>query len=118
MATQILQQAPAAIPFPTAIKPVSQGILAGLMELRRQRDALDAQIEAAESDVRAALDAGAAVEPGIFTARIETSERRSVAWKDVAMRLAERAGLNSAAYAANVLAHTKPTVSTRLIVEA
>lgn len=98
--------------FPTTPEPISQGLLAGLMALRRQREALDAQIQAAEADIRASLEAGADVEPGTFRAFLKQTERRNVAWREVVERL------KGAGYCENVLAHTKPSVSVRLIVEA
>lgn len=113
------QHSAVVVPFPEVGREViPQGALAQLVELRQASEAAAAKVKAAESMIREKLENGAEVEPGLFRAFVKTSERRSVAWKDVAMRLAERCGLNPSQYAANVLAHTKPTTSTSLVVEA
>ena len=79
---------------------VCQTDLSYILELRRQRDAIDEQISESESAIRTALEVGAIVEPGIFQAFLKHTERRSVAWKSVVEReLGE-------GYAARVLAAT------------
>lgn len=118
-ASAILQQHPAVVvPFPATKGIIPQEKLAEIIALRQRIESLEAELKAAEGEVRQQLDAGADIEAGLFRASIKTSERRNVAWKDVALRLAERLKLNPKAYAANVIEHTKPTVTTRLVVEA
>ena len=107
----------AVFPIP-ATEAISQDALARIVTIRRQIETLESELLTRESAVRESLDAGAAVETGLFRAYLKTTERRSIEWKSVALRLAERMGLNPSAYASNVLSHTKPTVSTRLVVEA
>lgn len=58
---------------------ICQSDLSYILELRRQRDAVDEQISASEAAIRTALEAGAIVEPGIFQAYLKHTERRSVA---------------------------------------
>jgi predicted RNase H-related nuclease YkuK (DUF458 family) len=97
---------------PLICNAVTQSELAHLLEMRRQREALDEQITEAEVSLRAALEVGAAVEVGIFRAYLKVTERRSVAWKAVVEReLGED-------YATRVLAATKPDKFSALVVSA
>jgi hypothetical protein len=97
---------------PNTCKAITQFELAHLLEMRRQREALDEQITEAEVSLRAALEAGAQVETGIFRAYLKVTERRSVAWKAVVEReLGED-------YATRVLAATKPDKFSALVVSA
>ncbi len=64
--------------------------------------------------LRSRLECGAAVEPGIHTAELKENHRRNVAWKAVAVRLANRLKMNGEAYAKRVLASTRPTRSVSL----
>jgi|SRR5882762_8098172 len=91
---------------------ICQAELAHILELRRQREAIDERIKEAEDSVRTALEVGAVVEDGIFRAYMKTTERRSVAWKSVVEReLGED-------YATRVLAATKPDRFSTLVVSA
>lgn len=89
-----------------------QAELAHILELRRQREAIDHVIKEAEDAVRTALEVGAVVEEGIFRAYMKTTERRSVAWKSVVER---ELGDD---YATRVLAATKPDKFSTLVVSA
>ena len=89
---------------------ISQFQLARYATLANQIDALKAEQSALEHQLTTALDSGAVVEPGNHTAKLRTSERRNVSWKSVVERL------RGAGYARKVLAATKPTNYTRLIV--
>jgi hypothetical protein len=60
------------------------------------------------------LQAGAIIEPGDHTAELKENNRRSVAWKEVAIRLADRLRLDGEMYCARVLAATKPTKTVSL----
>ena len=91
---------------------ICQSELAHVLELRRQREALDERIQEAEGAIRTALEAGANVQEGIFSAYLKTTERRSVSWKNVVEReLGED-------YAKRVLAATKPDTFISLVVAA
>ncbi len=108
MATQNLPQV-VLFPQPTT---VNQAQLAHIVWLRQQVEQTKAKLEQAEAALRATLDAGAPVEPGLLRAFLKTIERRSVAWKAVVEReLGED-------YAKRVLAATKPETFTHLVVEA
>jgi hypothetical protein len=96
----------------TNIMNVCQAELAHVLELRRQRDAIDERLTEAEQAIRSALEAGATVQPGILSARLKITQRRNVAWKVVCEReLGEE-------YCRRVLAATHPDSYTSLIVGA
>jgi len=97
-------------------EPITQLELSALLSLRGRLEQLSEQVEAEEQSVKARLEAGAPVEPGDHTARVEEHWRKSVAWKDVVIRLADRLGLDGEAYCANVLGNTKPTRTVSLFV--
>jgi hypothetical protein len=108
---------PQVIPFVVPAQPVpavesiTQRDLAQILELRHRIESLEAELKAAEASVRAQLETGAAVEPGLLKAFLKTTERRSVSWKAVCEReLGEK-------YCTRVLAHTKPSETVSLIVE-
>lgn len=109
MATQILSQAAT---FPKPAQEISQAQLSHIIELRRQIEALEADLKAAEAEAQAALTAGRPVEPGLWKAWLRTTERRSVPWKQVVER---ELGQD---YAKRVLAATKPETYTHLVVSA
>lgn len=104
-----LAQAPA-LPGQT----ISQAEITLLLSLRNRLRQLAKQVEDAETDMQARLGAGVGVEPGEHTAQVEVHWRKSVAWKAVVVRLADRLGLNGDAYCANVLSNTKPTPTVSL----
>jgi hypothetical protein len=87
---------------------VTQDELERLLLLRNDLKKCHEQIEFIESDVKARLDAGASVEEGVHVAALKENYRRNVAWKDVAIRLAERLKMDGEVYCARVLASTKP----------
>ncbi len=91
---------------------ICQSELAHVLELRRQRDAVDERINEAEQAIRTALENGASVQGGILTARLKVTERRSVAWKSVCER---ELGDD---YCRRVLAATHPDQFTTLVVSA
>ncbi len=100
-----------------AVESVSQLELEFFLSLRNRLRQVEEQVEAAESDLKARLEAGATVETGVHVAELKENFRRSVSWKDVVVRLAERLKLNGEAYCAKVLAATKPTRSVSVVVE-
>ena len=117
MATQTL---PHVVPFPQSVpatEVISQNELALLLSLRGRRKQIEEQVAAEEESLKTRLEAGALVEPGDHMAELKENSRRSVAWKDVAIRLADRLKLDGEMYCARVPAATKPTRIVSLIVE-
>jgi hypothetical protein len=99
-------------PSPKKVERVTQGRLAEIITLRQQIEDLEKQLGEAQTDVKSALEAGAAVEPGIFRASLKTTERTNVSWKSVVEReLGED-------YAKRVLSATKPDKYVHLVVTA
>ena len=100
---------------PSVIHPVQQITqfeLGALLSLRNRAQQLAEQIQEAEVSLRAALEAGAEVETGIFHAHLKVTERRSVSWKAIVEReLGED-------YARRVLSATHPDTFTTLVVGA
>ena len=95
MATQTL---PHVIAFPQsvpAVEKISQLELGLLISLRGRLKQLQNEVAAEEESLKTRLEAGAIVEPGDRTAALKENNRRSVAWKDVAIRLADRLKLDS-----------------------
>jgi len=91
---------------------ICQSELGHVLELRRQREALDECIKEAETAIRSALEVGASVQEGAFSAYLKTVERRSVAWKSIVEReLGEE-------YARRVLSATRPDTFTTLVIGA
>lgn len=110
------------IPFavPAQASPaveITQAEIVSLLTLQAQVNRLNEQAKAAESSIKARLQAGAAVEDGAHVARLKQSSRASVAWKEKAIELAERLGMKGETWAQNVLSHTAKTVTTSLFVE-
>ncbi len=106
------QSVPQVVPFPKPTEAIPQSKLEEIISLRRSIRELETQLKAAEKDVQASLEAGAIPEEGLFRASLKVSERSSVAWKQVVEReLGE-------SYAKRVLASTKPTPVTHLVVTA
>jgi hypothetical protein len=100
-----------------AVESISQLELEFFLSLRNRLRQVEEQVEAAEADLKARLEAGANVVPGVHVAELKENFRRSVSWKDVVVRLAERLKLNGEAYCAKVLAATKPTRTVSLVVD-
>jgi hypothetical protein len=113
------QSIPFAVPAQhvPAVESISQLELEFFLSLRNRLRQVEKQVEAAEADLKARLEAGANVDPGVHVAELKENFRRSVSWKDVVVRLAERLKLNGEAYCAKVLAATKPTRSISVVVE-
>ena len=109
---------PFAVPkqAPAVPEPITQLELAALLSLRGRLLQLQQQVEAEEQSVKARLGAGAPVDPGDHTARLEEHFRASVPWKQKAVDLAERLGLNGAAWAQNVLTHSAKTRTVSLFI--
>ena len=98
------------LPSHPVVRPaITQDELILLLSLRGRLQQLEEQVESAEASIRVRLEAGGAVESGDHIARLEERFRTSIAWKDKAIDLAERLGLNGPAWAENVLKHTTKT---------
>ena len=97
---------------------IPQAKLEFIILLRNERERLKEQLEEAEAEVRAALEAHAPVEPGVHSANLKESFRRNVAWREVAERLGDRlyGDGKGDGYCEKVLAGTKParTVSLQI----
>ena len=93
---------------------ISQLELEMLIALRGRLKQLQDEVSVNEETFKARLQAGAVIEPGDHTAILKECSRRNVAWKDVAIRLANRLRLDGEMYCARVLAATKPTKSVSL----
>lgn len=120
MATQTVTAPSVPLQFPQSIpakEVISQEELGLLLSLRGRLKQLEGQIATAEQSLKTRLEAGARVQPGDHSAELKEHSRRNVAWKDVAIRLANRLRLDGEMYAARVLAATKPTKTTSLVVE-
>jgi hypothetical protein len=101
-------------PLHSSDEAITQLELDRLISLRNRMAHLEEQIARDEAHLKSRLESGAAVEPGVHVASLKENSRRTVAWKDVVVRLAERLELDGMAYCANVLAHTKPTITRSL----
>jgi hypothetical protein len=114
--TQIV---PHVVPFPQSVpakEPITQLELEMFLSLRNRLSKLEEQVATQEAALKARLEAGASVEPGVHIAELKEHSRRNVAWKDVVLRLAMRLKLDGEAYCVRVLAATKPTLSVSLVV--
>lgn len=116
MATQSIPETRQVVPIPEArVQPlpqITQAALSYVATLRQQLDETKAKLTEAEASVKEALAQGVPVQHGTLKAVLKVVERRTVAWKEVVVRkLGE-------AYAKRVLAATRPTKFTRLIVSA
>ena len=106
----------AVVAFP-APQAVTQLELTALLSLRGRLHQLEQQVSEAERSIKSRLEKGCAVENGDHVAKLETNSRRNVSWKSVCIRLADRLKLNGARYCARVVASTKPTKTTALVLE-
>ena len=111
-------QVPQVVPFTPEAKPqIHQFQLERFIHLRNQAAVLKSQLEAAETELKAALENGVPVEPGTHACSLKESFRPTIAWRDVAVRLAERLWpRRGSAYCENVLQNTKPSRTVALIV--
>lgn len=89
---------------------ITQFQLARYTSIANQLESLKAEHLQLQEQLIAALSNGASVEAGARSASLKACERRSVAWKDVVIRL------KGNGYVQNVLTHTKPTSYIKLIV--
>jgi hypothetical protein len=94
-----------------APETITQLTLTEVIVFRTKIEQYEEQLAALEKDIRARLEAGAAVEPGLRFATLQEHFRRNVSWREVSARLAERLyGENQGeGYCQRVLSSTKPT---------
>lgn len=117
MATATISAPSAVLQFPhVPADHISQTELAEFVGAQKTLEKLEAHVGQLEASLLARFRAGAAVEDGERTAEVKENFRRSVAWKDVVVRLAERLKMDGEAYCARVLAATKPTKTVSLVV--
>jgi hypothetical protein len=97
---------------------ITQLELAALLSLKTQAFRIDRQVAEAERSIRTRLESGALVEPGDRVAELKESSRRTVSWREVTERLADRlfGSGKGDAYCERVLRSTKPSRSVSLIV--
>ena len=103
---------PQPVPFRKPTETIPQTKLEAILALKRSIRDLESELESAETEVKASLQAGAIPEEGLFRAFLKVSERRSVPWKQVVERELGKA------YAKRVLTATKPDRFTHLVVSA
>ncbi len=89
---------------------ITQFDLVRFASLTAQIDSLKSEHADLEQELTNALDSGVAVEPGAHTAQLKTTERRTVSWKAVVIRL------KGSGYASRILSCTKPKTYTKLVV--
>ena len=89
---------------------ITQFSLARYASLSAQIDTLKTEQAALQQQFMTALSSGATTEPGARSASLKTCERRSVAWKDVVIRL------KGTGYASRILSCTKPKTFLKLVV--
>ncbi len=89
---------------------ITQKTLAEFATLRNQIEKLQKEFTTIKESLIEALAEGSQVQKGERVALLQEYERRSVAWKDVVIRL------KSEGYAAKVLAATKPVPFVKLVV--
>lgn len=115
-ATAILPQEVVIVPFP-ATTEISQAEIVALLTLQAQINRLKERAAADEKSIMDRLQSGALVEEGAHVARIKEGSRANVAWKDKAIDLASRLGMDGKAWAQNVLSHTAKSTTKSLYVE-
>ena len=89
---------------------ITQFDLVRFASLTAQIDSLKSEHADLEQELTNALDSGVEVEPGAHTAQLKTTERRTVSWKAVVIRL------KGSGYASRILSCTKPKTYTKLVV--
>jgi hypothetical protein len=105
-------------PVPT-VEPITQLEIAVLLSLRNRARQLSEQIADAEASIQTRIEANAAVETGEHTAELRESSRRSVAWRVVAERLADRVFGNGKGdgYCERILNATRPSRTVTLVIQ-
>lgn len=116
MATRTVTPFPSPQQEPQTPEGVSQAEIARLLTTRNKLHQLRELVETHEASIKARLEAGADVEPGNHIAKLKESFRATVPWKQKAVDLAVRLGLNGEAWAQNVLTHTTKARTVQLVV--
>ena len=96
-------------PIPQTPQEVTQGDLSYILATRLEVERLKTTLAEAEASVKARLEAGAAVEHGVYHTWLKEHFRSSVSWREVAERLANRlyGDGRGFGYCENVLSSTK-----------
>jgi len=102
-----------------ATKKVAQDILQEILQKRSAISAAEAELETLESQVFDALQSGASIAPGLFTAEIKISERRTTAWRQRAEEFVDeiRGKGEGVKWSERVVAATKPSATEKLVVK-
>jgi hypothetical protein len=115
MATQIITPAPqhnavAVLQFPSESPKITQEEIVQALLLKQHIGEQQAELDKIEADIRARLEANAPVESGLHTAQLKEHFRISIAWKQIAERLAGKlyGEGRGEAYLKNVAGNTKP----------
>ena len=108
-------QAPQVVQTP---QEITQGDLSYILATRLEVERLKGLLTEAEASVKARLEAGAAVEHGVYRAWLKEHLRSSVSWREVAERLANRlyGDGRGYGYCEKVLSSTKPSRIVQLLV--
>jgi hypothetical protein len=91
------------------VEKITQDELTELIRARNTLAELRCEVDALESSIKSRLESGASIQPGVHVAALQERSRRSVEWKSVVARLAERLGMDGDVYCSRVLTATKPT---------
>lgn len=85
-------------------------------DLEGRLEKLKAQLKEREAPIIAALEAGVPCGPGCPPCAVDREERVTPRWKDEALTLAGKLGLNVGVYEAEIRAMTTPTVIKKLVI--
>jgi hypothetical protein len=101
-----------------ATQTIPQSVLKRIALNRATLEKLARKLEADEAIVLSALKAGSPVAPGLFSAEIKLTERRTTAWKAKAIEVVDevRGDGEGEKWASRVIAATKPSTSEKLVV--
>jgi len=97
---------------------ITQTELVLLLSLRGRLEQLEAQMTAAQEDLKARLLGGAVVQPGDHVCRLDERSRRNVAWRAVAEDLANTVfgEGEGETYCQEILDSVPPTITVTLVV--
>jgi hypothetical protein len=112
------QQKSTVVPFPQALpQAITQTELVLFLSLRGRLQQLQEQVDAAQAEFKARLEAGAIVQPGDHVARLDERSRRNVAWRGISEDLANTVfgDGNGVKFCDEVVNATQPTVTISLV---
>jgi hypothetical protein len=116
--TNVPSSVPQSKVVPFQSPQITQTELVLFLSLRGRLQQLQEQVNAAEQDFKARLEAGAFVQPGDHVARLDERSRRNVAWRGVAEDLANTVfgNGNGVKFCDEVVNATKPTITVSLVI--